>query len=65
MNRRDVAKIVAYLLQDHAPTLAFSVREVVLMGRSPHLPRFGRETERDLAIVERAIDRRRRLAHRR
>ena len=57
MNRRDVAKIVAYLLQDHAPTLAFSVREVVLMGRSPHLPRFGRETERDLAIVERAIDR--------
>ena len=26
------------------------------MGRSPHLPRFGRETERDLAIVERAMD---------
>ena len=26
------------------------------MGRSPHLPRFGRETERDLAIIERAMD---------
>ena len=26
------------------------------MGRSPHLPRFGRETEHDLAIVERAMD---------
>ena len=56
MGRRDIAKRVAHLLQDCALGLAFSVREVVLMGRSPHLPRFGRETERDLAIVERAMD---------
>src|SRR5208283_2916633 len=56
IGRRDVAKRVAHLLQDRALGLAFSVREVVLMGRSPHLPRFGRETERDLAIVERAIE---------
>jgi iron complex transport system ATP-binding protein len=56
MGRRDVARIVAHLLQDHALGLAFSVREVVLMGRSPHLPRFGRETERDMAIVGRAMD---------
>ena len=56
MSRRDVAKIVAHLLQDRALGLAFSVREMVLMGRSPHLPRFGREGERDLAIVERVMD---------
>jgi iron complex transport system ATP-binding protein len=56
MGRRDVARIVAHLLQECALGLAFSVREVVLMGRSPHLPRFGRETARDLAIVERAMD---------
>jgi iron complex transport system ATP-binding protein len=56
MGRRNVAKRVAHLLQECALGLAFSVREVVLMGRSPHLPRFGRETERDLAIVERAMD---------
>ncbi len=56
MGRRDVAKHVAHLLQECTFGLAFSVREVVLMGRSPHLPRFGRETERDLAIVERAMD---------
>ena len=56
MDRRDVAKLVAHLLQDVALGLAFSVREMVLMGRSPHLPRFGRETERDLTIVERAMD---------
>jgi iron complex transport system ATP-binding protein len=56
MGRRDVARIVAHLLQDRALGLAFSVREVVLMGRSPHLPRFGGETERDLVIVERAME---------
>jgi iron complex transport system ATP-binding protein len=56
MGRRDVAKIVAHLLQDRALGLAFSVREVVLMGRSPHLSRFGGETECDLAIVERAME---------
>ena len=55
MSRRDVAKRVAHLLQECATGMAFSVREVVLMGRSPHLPRFGRETQRDLAIVERAL----------
>jgi iron complex transport system ATP-binding protein len=47
---------VAHLLQDRVLGLAFSVREVVLMGRSPHLPRFGGETERDLAIAERAME---------
>ncbi len=56
MGRRDVAKHVAHLLQECTFGLAFSVREVVLMGRSPHLSRFGRETERDLVIVERAMD---------
>ena len=41
MSRREVATIVAHLLQDVAIGLAFSVREMVLMGRSPHIPRFG------------------------
>ena len=56
MGRRDVAKIMAHLLQDCASGLAFSVREIVLMGRSPHLTRFGRETKRDLAIAEQAMN---------
>ncbi len=56
MGRRDVAMRVAALLQDCASGLAFSVGELVLMGRSPHLPRFGRETVHDLAIARRAMD---------
>ena len=56
MSRRDVAKRVAHLLQDRALGLTFSVGELVLMGRSPHLPRFGRETAHDLAIARRAME---------
>lgn len=56
MRRRDVAQVVAHLLQDRAVGLPFSVREMVLMGRSPHLPRFGRETRRDRAIAQSAMD---------
>ena len=54
--RRDVAKTVAHLLQDWASGPAFSVRDVVLMGRSPHLSGFGRETDHDLAIARRAME---------
>ncbi len=33
----------------------FSAREIVLMGRSPHLSRFQMESPRDRAIAERAL----------
>ena len=56
MGRRDVANRVAHLMQDRALGLTFSVGELVLMGRSPHLPRFGRETAHDLAIARHAMD---------
>jgi iron complex transport system ATP-binding protein len=55
IGRRDVAKTLAYLLQDVALDLGFTVREVALMGRSPHLPKFGRETRRDVEIAQRAM----------
>ena len=56
MSRRNVARTVAHLLQDVAIGLAFSVREMVLMGRSPHIPRFGHETQPDFAIAHRAME---------
>ncbi len=56
MRQRDLAKIVAHLLQDIEFVLAFSVRDVVLMGRSPHLPRFGYESQRDYAAARHAMD---------
>jgi iron complex transport system ATP-binding protein len=51
IGRRKLAKIMACLLQDLSLDLAFTVRELVLMGRSPHLPRIGSETARDFEVA--------------
>src|SRR5215211_1734012 len=40
----------------HLPE-GFSVAEVVLMGRAPHLPRFGGERARDYALARQAMQR--------
>ena len=57
IDRRQLARTMACLLQDLSLDLAFTVREVVLMGRSPHLPRFGSETPRDFQLAQQAMER--------
>jgi iron complex transport system ATP-binding protein len=52
IGRRKLAQIMACLLQDLSLDLDFTVRELVLMGRSPHLPRIGSETQRDFEVTE-------------
>ncbi len=52
---RDIARRVAHVPQSTALSFPFTVREVVLMGRSPHLSRFQIESARDRAIAERAL----------
>ena len=56
IGRRKLAQIMACLLQDLSLDLAFTVREVVLMGRSPHLPRIGGETARDFDVARRVME---------
>ena len=56
MGRRALARVMACLSQDLTLDLPFTVREVALMGRTPHLPRIGAETQKDLDIVARAMD---------
>jgi iron complex transport system ATP-binding protein len=55
IGRRKLARIMACLLQDLSLDLAFTVREIVLMGRSPHLPRIGGETKRDFEVARHAM----------
>jgi iron complex transport system ATP-binding protein len=52
IGRRNLARIMACLLQDLSLDLAFTVRELVLMGRSPHLPRIGSETKHDFEVTD-------------
>ncbi len=52
-----IAQIVAHVPQSTAMDFAFTVRELVLMGRSPHLGRFAWEGSADHAIADSALAR--------
>lgn len=54
---RSRARKIAVVPQETALDFPFSVLEVVLMGRTPHLGGFGFEGDRDVAAAERAMER--------
>ncbi|MGQ0793234.1 MAG: ABC transporter ATP-binding protein [Deltaproteobacteria bacterium] len=54
--RREVAKSIAYVPQTSAFAFAFTVGEVVLMGRAPYVGRFEFESEGDFRIASRALE---------
>ena len=56
ISRRQLARRIAYVPQDHHAGFAFSVLEVVLMGRTPFLNGFGFERPEDFAIAGRMMD---------
>ena len=53
--RPQLAKIMACLSQSLALDFAFTVREVTLLGREPHLPRLGYQTPHDREVCDRAM----------
>jgi len=53
--RKDLAKTIALVPQMAAPDFPFTVTELVLMGRSPHLNVLGLEQEKDLEIAQNAM----------
>ena len=56
-SRRELARILALVPQETSVPFPFSVAEVVLMGRAPHLGLLGFESKRDLGIARRAMER--------
>ena len=54
-NRRELAKVVAFVRQNHSVTFEFSVRELVLMGKTPHKGWLEPTTRKDLDDVESAL----------
>jgi iron complex transport system ATP-binding protein len=56
-DRRAIARTVATVAQENSVAFQFSVIEIVLMGRAPHLGPFHLETRHDLAISEEALRR--------
>jgi iron complex transport system ATP-binding protein len=57
LGSRAQSRLVATVPQETTVPFEFAVREVVAMGRTPHVSRFGGETAADRTAVERAMDR--------
>jgi iron complex transport system ATP-binding protein len=55
--RRERARLVALVPQTPVTPTEMTVREYVLLGRTPHLRYLGREGRRDRSVAERAIGR--------
>jgi len=56
INRRDLAKRVAFVPQLMVPTAGFTVEETVLLGRTPYIGRFAFETEKDYREAKKAAE---------
>ncbi|MEN6291147.1 MAG: ABC transporter ATP-binding protein [Methanobacterium sp.] len=55
LNKNDLAKIIGYIPQSHNSTFAFSVFDVVLMGRAPHLSLTSIPGDKHYKIAEEAL----------
>jgi iron complex transport system ATP-binding protein len=55
--RRELARIVASVGQENTVAFRFTVLEIVLMGRAPHLGAFRFESHRDVEIATAALER--------
>jgi iron complex transport system ATP-binding protein len=55
LRRRDIARRVALLPQESPPELPLTAREVVALGRLPHLGRFEPERPADVGAVDAAL----------
>ncbi|MDR3629818.1 MAG: ABC transporter ATP-binding protein [Desulfocapsaceae bacterium] len=53
--RQELARQLALVPQDFALGFDYTVFDVVLMGRHPHIPRFSNPTAKDLDLVEEAL----------
>src|SRR5687767_5670504 len=54
--RAEVARRIGYVPQGHAGYFAYSVKEMVLMGRTAHLGAFATPGRRDHEVADRALE---------
>ncbi len=57
LTARQVASVVAVVPQQPQHVFGFSVQDIVMMGRFPHIPLFAAESKADVAAVREAMER--------
>lgn len=55
-HRRQLARTLAVVPQEVHVPFAFTVLDMVLLGRTPFLPAFGSESDEDLAVARRCLE---------
>ncbi len=55
-SKQELARNIALVPQQFAMGFDFTVADLVLMGRHPHIPRFSNPSVRDLELVEHAME---------
>jgi iron complex transport system ATP-binding protein len=55
-SRRELARRVAGVWQTPALSFGFMARQIVLLGRTPHIPAMGWESAHDLAVADAALE---------
>lgn len=56
MSVREAARIIGYVPQSHTPVYDYTVKEFVVMGRTPHIGAFATPSATDYEIVEHALE---------
>jgi len=55
-SRRDTARIISLVSQSYEVNFPFQVKEVVMMGRHPHIDRFARPGRHDRDLADRVME---------
>ncbi len=53
--RKSLARRIALVPQDYRINFPYTCREIVMMGRYPHIPRFSRPGDRDRQVVDKVM----------
>jgi len=52
LSKKEISKIIALVSQDYIINFPFRVKDVVMMGRHPYIPRFAHPSDKDMKKVD-------------
>ena len=55
-SKKDLAKLISIVSQDYAVNFPFCVKDIILMGRHPYIPRFSPPSAEDIQKAENMMD---------
>ncbi|OGR25180.1 MAG: iron ABC transporter [Desulfobacterales bacterium RIFOXYA12_FULL_46_15] len=55
-SKKNLARLIAVVSQDHTVNFPFSVKDIILMGRHPYISRFSLPSAEDIQKVEKLMD---------